>query len=97
MIVERYLHYPKPGRRGELVDLILAERQRFPGPHAVRLYSHNVGSSAPVALELEFESYGEREKHWAAWQADPGTAAFLEKLNETTHRYWTNEIWNLEE
>jgi hypothetical protein len=46
MIVERGFFYPKPGRRGDLVKLIKAEMQRFPAPHAVRLYSGRVGLSS---------------------------------------------------
>ena len=97
MIVERMFHYPKPGRRSDLVKLLKADKQQFPPPHGSRVYSHNTGCSAPVSQDFEFESHEERGKFWADWWVDPGTSAFLEKYNKISNRYYTNELWTLEE
>ena len=97
MIVERFFFYPKPGRWGDLAALMKAEIQRYPGPHAHRLYSRDIGSGGSMCEEFEFESYGEREKFWADWHADSGTPAFNEEYYELVVRTHTNELWTLEE
>ena len=99
MLVQRWFYYPKPGHMGEMLDLIQAEIQRFSSPRvqASRLYSNPTGNSAPVAMELEFESHAEAEKFWTDWVADPGSAAWLEKHDEIAARYWTVEEWALAE
>ena len=96
MIVQRVFHYPKPGLQGDLVELLKAEEQRFPPLHGFRVYSHDIGCRSPVSQEFEFESHAEREKFWAGWFTDPGTAAFIKKYSELASRYWANEVWNLE-
>ena len=97
MIVQRVSYYPKLGCMGKLVRLTRAEMQRFPAPHAGRLYGIDLGCSAPVAMELEFENYDEREKFWAAWFADPGSGAYIEKAKELVGRMWAAEMWALKE
>ena len=97
MIVVRYFHYARSGRREELVELIRAEIQGHPGPHAVRLYSCEFGCSAPVTSEIEYESLEESNRYRADFVADPGTATYREKYNEMVSRHWTSELWNLVE
>ena len=64
--------------------------------HAFRVYSLDLGSSAPVAMELEFESYGEREKFWADFGADPETPAGFEQYWALVDRQMISETWDLE-
>ena len=81
MIVERVSYYPKPGLWDELLELLKTERQQspIPAPHAACIYSLNLGSTAPIVMEFEFESYAKREKHWSDWGAPRG-AEFAGKL-----------------
>ena len=93
MIVERQFYYPKLGCREDLAELLKAEIQRFPGPHAIRLYWDLAGSSSPVAQEYEFEDFAEYVKWWQGFFAAPGTPAALEKYRELVDRPRTNELW----
>ena len=88
------------GRLNDLLDWIKANKQRAlsnPHLHARRVYSLDVGCSAPIAVELEFESYAERDNFWAAWFADPEPVAGAGDFWELIDRYWTSETWKLEE
>ena len=96
MIVERVSHFPKLGRSNDLVKLLTKGPSSNPHLHAFRVYSLDLGSSAPVAMELEFESYGEREKFWADWWADPGASAGLEEYWGLVDRRMIAETWDLE-
>ena len=93
MIVERLFHYPKPGRRPELRELLKAEIQRYPGPRATRLYWDFAGCDSPVAVEIEFEDMVEYMKWWTGYQADPGAHALMEKYEKLVYRQRTNELW----
>lgn len=73
-----------------------AEKQRFPPPHALRLFSRDVGGGS-VCEEFQFESYGERLKFWADWRADPGTAATQDRYTALADRVLTNDLRTLEE
>ena len=96
MIVERIFQYPKPGCRDDLVELIKAEGQRSPSPHvhAVRIYSLDVGCSAPIAQEFEFESCEERE-FWRVWEDARGTE-FGKEWIQLVFRSITRETRNLQ-
>lgn len=96
MLAERSLYYPKPGCHGELVKVLKAGGQRFPPPHDFRLYSRVIGTSPTIALEIEFESLAEREKHWSDWGATPGaTAEFRNEWTPLASQPYTNEIWDM--
>ena len=97
MIVQRISYYPKPGCGRDLVKLFV-ENQRSSDPHvhASRVYSLEVGCSAGVAIEIEFESNGEREKFWTDFRADPEFASLMGKYRALIGHPLTNEIWNLE-
>jgi hypothetical protein len=99
MIVDRLVLSAKPGRELELVELIKAERARFPSPHDTRLYFWPRGHPmSQVVYEVEFESYAESESFWAEWNADPETATFYEKLYELlTESGFSDETWTLAE
>ena len=78
MIVERVFHYPKVGCGRDLVKLFVENsRSLNPHVHAIRVYSSEVGCSAGVAMDLEFESYKERERFWADFAADPEYATLM--------------------
>ena len=94
MVVERIFHYPKPGRWGDMARLLKSEEERSPSPHATRIYSCDLGDHQ-IAMELEFESAGEREKIWAEYLGSPETAAFFEKYWELADRYFHSELWEL--
>lgn len=98
MIVERVSHYPRLGRHNDLVKLF-ADAPPFSNPHvhAIRVYLLDLGSSAPLVMELEFESYGEREQFWADFGADPGTPAGFEKYWGLVDHRMVSETWKLEE
>ena len=97
MIVERVFHYPKAACWSELRALMAAEMQRFSSPHvrSMRLYSDDVGCSAPLAQDLEFDDYGERDRFWIAWSTDEGTAAFRTKYLEMVIRPFESEVWEV--
>ena len=94
MIVERSFHYPKTEFRDDLVDLLKAEFQRYPGPRATRIYWDLAGSSSPVATEIEFENFVEYTKWWGPYhEANPEVDAFWEKYAKLVDRQRTNELW----
>ena len=97
MIVERIFQYPKPGCGDDLVELIKAEGQRFSSPHlhAVRIYSGDIGCSAPISQEFEFESYEERGQFWRDWENARG-ADFGKEWAPLVSQTFSRETWNLE-
>ena len=100
MIVSRIFYYPRPGCWVDLEELFKATMPKSlsnPHLHAFRLYRRQEGSSAPVSVELEFESHEELGKFWADANADPESAAFRDKFNELVNRIWTSELWDLVE
>ena len=95
MIVGRVSARVKFGRMEEAVALVKAEWQRYPLPHATRIYTSNLGPTDTLVLEFEFESMAEYEKFFAGWGADPGTAVYAQGVGELLDPGGTSEIWDL--
>ena len=100
MIVQRISYYPKPRCWEDLVDLLrVAMQQSLSNPHllAFRPYRRQAGSSAPVAVEPEFENNEEIGEFWADVNADPGSGTFRERYVALVNRIMTSELWEMVE
>jgi hypothetical protein len=98
MIVNRRTFIVKPGQMDQLLALVNAAKEQFPGlAQAWRTYAPEIGPFDVVAIEWEYESLEEYERDWAEWGATPESAAFMEKWYQLTESGGSNEIWRLVE
>ena len=97
MIVQRRIWAVKPRCLEEAEALTMALLERFPHPHARRVYVPKIAPHDTLALEIEFQNLEELEAYWAALPASPGFPEFLEKWFDLRDRGGTNEIWTLVE
>ena len=97
MIVNRRTFTVKWGRVEEAVALAKTGGERVSPPHALRLYTNNIGPFSTIAIEVEFKNLEEYERWWAEWFASPENIALNGNLLALLEAGGTNEIWNLEE
>jgi len=95
MFVNRFTRIVKKGHYDEAVALVKSEIERFPPPHATRLYSGYAAPTDTLLIEFEFESLEELGKFWEDWFADPESEKHREKINDLTETGGDNEIWSL--
>ena len=97
MLVHRLTFRVKSGVQEKAVEMIKEAQTMIAAPHAVRIYTPNIGPFNTVVYDIEFESLGELEEFWANWWALPGTPAFMEKWNALVDIGTGSEVWNVEE
>jgi len=94
MIVNRRTFNVKLGAEDDAVEHLLSGKEH-PKIRALRAYRPLVSPFSTVCMEIEFDSMADYEEVWAAWRADPDTAAFMERWYELTLPGGTNEIWEV--
>jgi len=90
MLVERFTFKAKPQCEEKLAAFYKE------GIKPERVYISRTGLRNRVALEMEFESFDERRKFWAAWDARPGLAAHFQRFSELAEHEIYSELWLLQ-
>ena len=94
MLVERFTFKAKLQCVAKLAAFF-KEGPREEGIKAQRVYSSHTGLRNGVALEMEFESFDERRKFWAAHDARPDLTARGQKFSELAENEIYSELWLL--
>jgi len=76
MIVERQVFKVKPGHVNDTVE-VLQEMWKLVDPVPSRIYTVIAGPHYTVYLDLEFESFEQREKWWA--DMNPKVAPLMDR------------------
>ena len=98
-VVEVWTRTVQMGHFDELAEAIVGELKRFKPPEGTPTYrSWKVYSSAAnsLVMTMEWDSLADREKWWAAWGADPGSSAHMEKWNRWVLPGGTDVLWYLQ-
>ena len=95
MIVQRITAQCKPGMVNEAIALMKEGLEYSGFPHAVRMYTPQLVPNDTTINEYEFENIAEMEQFWAAWEARPETAIFLEKYRLLIEPGMVSEIFDL--
>ena len=93
MIIGRHIATVKEGRLEEFVEYAKWWSQRFPPPHASRLYRPIEGAPSNVIVgDEEFESRAEWERHAERVHNDPdfesAIAKYRELLDDSQFELW---------
>jgi len=93
MIIARHINTVKEGRLEEFVEFARWWNQKFPPPHAGRLYRPIEGAPSNVIIgDDEFENRAEWDRHAERVHSDPGfesaIAKFQELLDDSKFELW---------
>ena len=91
MIVIRYTHTAKPGKRNELIDLLKNWIEAgMPG----RVLTPGYADWDKVELECEWETEEDRQKFWADYdRSHPKIVEFHEKISDLRESGSTRVRW----